>query len=88
MVQACCSRQRRLSLDNVLLHRNPALAGKQWFRWMSGSLPLRTDMRLSGSWRWLCWHSRDLQRWHYNYYRGRIDIFSRRTGQPTKHHLN
>src|ERR1700704_5798178 len=32
------------SLDNALLHRNPALAGKQWFRWMSGSLPLpQTD---------------------------------------------
>src|ERR1700758_5362815 len=32
------------SLDNVLLHRNPALGGKQWFRWMSGSLPLpQTD---------------------------------------------
>src|SRR6202022_3943946 len=32
------------SLDNVLLHRNPALAGKQWFRWASGSLPLpQTD---------------------------------------------
>src|SRR5260370_37262409 len=32
------------SLDNFLLHRNPALAGKQWFRWMSGSLPLpQTD---------------------------------------------
>src|ERR1700758_5430601 len=28
------------SLDNVLLHRKPALAGRQWFRWMSGSLPL------------------------------------------------
>src|SRR3981081_162622 len=32
------------SLDNVLLHRKPALAGKQWFRWASGSLPLpQTD---------------------------------------------
>src|SRR5246500_3405917 len=30
--------------DNVLLRRNPALAGKQWFRWASGSLPLpQTD---------------------------------------------
>src|SRR5580698_9272886 len=28
------------SLDNVLLHRDPALGGKRWFRWMSGSLPL------------------------------------------------
>jgi thiosulfate dehydrogenase [quinone] large subunit len=32
------------SLDNVLLHRNPALAGKQWFHWASGCLPLpQTD---------------------------------------------
>src|SRR5258708_7243243 len=32
------------SLDNVLLQRNPALAGKRWFRWASGSLPLpQTD---------------------------------------------
>ena len=28
------------SLDNVLLRRNPALAGRAWFRWASGSLPL------------------------------------------------
>src|ERR1700692_1863075 len=32
------------SLDNGLLHRNPVLAGRQWFRWTSGSLPLpQTD---------------------------------------------
>ena len=28
------------SLDNVLLRSNPWLAGKTWFRWISGSLPL------------------------------------------------
>jgi uncharacterized membrane protein YphA (DoxX/SURF4 family) len=28
------------SIDNVLIRRNPALAGKPWFRWMAGSLPL------------------------------------------------
>jgi thiosulfate dehydrogenase (quinone) len=28
------------SLDNVLLRRNPALAGRAWFRWLGGSLPL------------------------------------------------
>jgi hypothetical protein len=28
------------SIDNVLIHRNPALAEKPWFRWMTGSLPL------------------------------------------------
>src|SRR6266446_10246637 len=28
------------SLDNVLLKRNPGLADRAWFRWLSGSLPL------------------------------------------------
>lgn len=28
------------SLDNVLLRRNPGLAGRQWFRWAGGSLKL------------------------------------------------
>jgi uncharacterized membrane protein YphA (DoxX/SURF4 family) len=28
------------SVDNVLVQRSPALAGKAWFRWMAGSLPL------------------------------------------------
>jgi thiosulfate dehydrogenase [quinone] large subunit len=27
------------SLDNVLLKRNPGLAGRAWFRWLAGSLP-------------------------------------------------
>jgi thiosulfate dehydrogenase (quinone) len=29
-----------LSIDNVLIRRNPALAEETWFRWMAGSLPL------------------------------------------------
>src|SRR6201994_259877 len=28
------------AIDNILIRRNPALAEKMWFRWMSGSLPL------------------------------------------------
>src|SRR5260221_7289921 len=28
------------SVDNALLARNPTLAGRGWFRWMSGALPL------------------------------------------------
>ncbi len=28
------------SLDNVLLARDPALAGRGWFRWLGGALPL------------------------------------------------
>src|SRR5258708_13673233 len=28
------------SIDNVLLRRRPALAGRGWFRWMGGAMPL------------------------------------------------
>ena len=28
------------SLDNLLLKHNPGLAGRSWFRWLAGSLPL------------------------------------------------
>jgi len=44
------------SLDNVLLKRNPGLADRAWFRWLSGSLPLPlTDTgvsQISGSRFW------------------------------------
>ncbi|HEV7477067.1 MAG TPA: TQO small subunit DoxD [Burkholderiales bacterium] len=33
------------SLDNMLLRRNPGLAGRAWFRWAAGSLPLRLTDR-------------------------------------------
>jgi len=45
------------SLRQRLASPQPALAGKQWFRWMSGSLPLPQTIAASGSWRWLCSHS-------------------------------
>ena len=72
------------SLDNFLLHRNPALAGKQWFRWMSGSLPIAADRwRLQEAGVGCARIRRDLQRWHLQLLsRFGIDTFSRRTGQP------
>jgi uncharacterized membrane protein YphA (DoxX/SURF4 family) len=39
------------SLDNILLKRNSGLAGRSWFRWLAGSLPLPltdTDFRNLG----------------------------------------
>src|SRR3979490_430140 len=77
------------SLDNFLLHRNPALAGKQWFRWMSGSLPLpQTD----GGFRKLALAVLAFvvlfNVGTYNYYRGSVlTPFHGGPVSPTKHHL-
>jgi len=77
------------SLDNVLLHRNPALAGKGWFRWMSGSLPLpQTD----GGFRKLALAVLAFvvifNVGTYNYYRGSVlTSFHGGPVSPTKHHL-
>jgi thiosulfate dehydrogenase [quinone] large subunit len=77
------------SLDNVLLRRNPDLADRPWFRWMSGSLPLpQTDagfQRLA-----LCLLAFVLvfNVGTYNYYRGSvISPFHSGPVSPTKHHL-
>ncbi len=77
------------SLDNVLLHRKPALAGKQWFRWASGSLPLpQTD----GGFRTLALAVLAFvvifDVGTYNYYRGSVlTPFHSGPVSPTKHHL-
>jgi thiosulfate dehydrogenase (quinone) len=77
------------SLDNVLLHRNPALGGKQWFRWMSGSLPLpQTD----GGFRKLALAVLAFvvifNVSTYNYYRGSVlTPFHGGPVSPTRHHL-
>jgi thiosulfate dehydrogenase [quinone] large subunit len=77
------------SLDNVLLHRKPALAGKQWFRWASGSLPLpQTD----GGFRNLAFavlaFVAIFDVGTYSYYRGSVlTPFHGGPVSPTKHHL-
>src|ERR1700758_1410874 len=77
------------SLDNVLFQRNPALAGKQWFRWASGSLPLpQTD----GGFRTLALAVLAFvvifDVGTYNYYRGSVVTpFHGGPVSPTKHHL-
>jgi thiosulfate dehydrogenase [quinone] large subunit len=77
------------SLDNVLLHRKPALAERQWFRWMSGSLPLP---QTNSGFRKLAFAVLAFvvifNVGTYNYYRG--SVFSPFHGgpvSPTKHHL-
>src|SRR5258708_30075316 len=77
------------SLDNVLLHRNPALGGRQWFRWASGSLPLpQTD----GGFRTLALAVLAFvvifDVGTYNYYRGSVlTPFHSGPVSPTQHHL-
>src|SRR6202051_2677051 len=77
------------ALDNVLLHRNPVLAERQWFRWASGSLPLpQTD----GGFRTLALAVLAFvvifDVGTYNYYRGSVVTpFHGGPVSPTKHHL-
>ena len=77
------------SLDNVLLHRNPALAERPWFRWASGSLPLPlTD----GGFKKLAFAVLAFvvvfNVGTYNYYRGSVlTPFHGGPVSPTKHHL-
>jgi thiosulfate dehydrogenase (quinone) len=77
------------SLDNVLLHRNPALAGEQWFRWASGCLPLPQS---DGGFSTLAFVALAFvvifDVGTYSYYRGSVVTpFHGGPVSPTKHHL-
>lgn len=77
------------SLDNVLLRRKPALAGRPWFRWASGSLPLPQS---DGGFRKLAFAVLAFvvifNVGTYDYYRGSvISPFHSGPVSPTKHHL-
>jgi len=78
------------SVDNALLARNPTLAGRGWFRWMSGALPL--PMR-SGSFQKLALAvfaaTVVFNVATYNYYRGSvITPFHGGPVSPSKQHLD
>jgi len=78
------------SLDSALLARNPTLARRGWFRWMSGALPL--PMR-SGTFQKLALAvfaaTVVFNVATYNYYRGSvITPFHAGPVSPTKHHLD
>jgi thiosulfate dehydrogenase [quinone] large subunit len=77
------------SLDNVLLRRSPELAGRAWFRWASGSLPLPTTdtgFRKLGIIVLACVLVVDIGT--YSYYRGSVVTpFHGGPVSPTKHHF-
>ena len=78
------------SLDNALLARNPTLARRGWFRWMSGALPL--PMR-SGTFQKLALAvfaaTVVFNVATYNYYRGSVVTpFHAGPVSPTRHHLD
>src|SRR5258707_6427754 len=77
------------SPEHVLLQRNPALAGKQWFRWMSGSLPLpQTDSGFRKLALAVLAFVVIFNVGTYNYYRGSVlTSFHGGPVSPTKHHL-
>ncbi len=77
------------SLDNMLLRRRPALAGRAWFRWASGSLPLPmtdTGFRQLGIVLLAFVLAFDIST--YSYYRGSVVTpFHGGPVSPTKHHF-
>jgi len=77
------------SLDNVLLRRNPDLADRPWFRWMSGSLPLpQTDAGFQKLALGLLAFVLVFNIGTYNYDRGSVvSPFHGGPVSPTKHHL-
>lgn len=76
------------ALDNVLLRRNPRLADKLWFRWISGSLPLPLgELSFRRLALILFWIGVAFSVSTYNYYRGSvITPFHGGPVSPSKHH--
>jgi thiosulfate dehydrogenase [quinone] large subunit len=77
------------SIDNVLIRRNPALAGKNWFRWMAGSLPLPLkDIAFRNLALAVLGFVLVFDVGTYSYYRGSVVTpFHGGPVSPTKHHL-
>lgn len=77
------------SLDNVLLRRRPQLAGKAWFRWMGGALPLpQTDLHFRNLGLALFAFVAIYDVGTYDHYRGSVyGAFHGGPVSPTKHHV-
>lgn len=75
------------AVDNILLRRNPALADRSWFRWISGSLPLPLDEpRFKRLALILFWIGVAFTVLTYNYYRGSVVTpFHSGPVSPAKH---
>src|SRR6201998_2514748 len=77
------------AIDNVLIRRNPALAEKRWFRWLTGSLPLPLkDIAFRNLALAVLGFVLAFDVGTYSYYRGSVlTPFQGGLGSPTKHHL-
>jgi thiosulfate dehydrogenase [quinone] large subunit len=78
-----------LSVDNVLIRRNPALANRLWFRWMGGSLPLPVkDIGFRNLALAVLAFVLVFDIGTYSYYRGSVVTpFHGGPVSPTRHHL-
>ena len=77
------------SLDNVLLKRNPSLAGRSWFLWFAGSLPLPlTDKAFRDLGLAVLAGVLAFDIGTYSYYRGSVVTpFHSGPVSPTRHHF-
>jgi thiosulfate dehydrogenase [quinone] large subunit len=77
------------SIDNALLRRQPALAGRGWFRWMGGAMPLPLPDRGFRTLALTVLASTVVFNvGTYNYYRGSVvTAFHGGPVSPDKHHL-
>ncbi|MGO8952291.1 MAG: TQO small subunit DoxD [Rhodomicrobium sp.] len=77
------------SLDNELLHRNPALAGRGWFRWAGGSLKLpMTDKAIRNLGMAVLAFVLAFDIGIYSYYRGSVvTLYHGGPVSPSEHHF-